>query len=136
MRDEAQRGVGHGVLGWLLVVLGMLIPGIVAIVSAANPGLGWIEYPSWLNVVFVRTAVAVLGVVLCAGAYGFIRHRRWAWWIVMGWGAVSIVEVGGRAFGTWPNLTILVPQVTAVVFLAYAWRRRRDFGGEFGAARR
>ena len=125
--DEAERRAGHGVLGWLLLVLGMLIPGLVAIVSAASPTLGWIEYPPRLNPVFVRAAVAVLGVVLCFGTYGFIRHRRWAWWIAMGWGVVSIFEVGGRVLGTWPNITILVPQVTAVLLLAYAWRRRRNF---------
>jgi hypothetical protein len=95
-----------------------LIPGIVAIVSAANPTLGWIAYPSWLNSVVVRAAGGVLGAVLCAAAYGFILYRRWAWWIVMGWGALSIVQVGRSVLTSWPNLTILVPQVAAVLFLA------------------
>ena len=123
----------HSVVGWILMVTSVAIPGALAVVTAINPYFGWVS-PNGLGG-FPRLLVGAVGAILCAAAFGFLRYRRWSWWVAVAWGAVSTVEVV-RFLVVGPALiSILTPQMFAVALLVYVWRRRADFGVAFGAPR-
>ena len=124
-REKPRR---HSVLGWLMLVTGVMLPGGIAIAAVVDPSLGWLQYPPTVGAPLAQTIVLVVGIALMAATVGFALHRQWGWWLVVVWGFWSIVEIVRAAVADPFQITLSAPQVIAVTFLAYAWNRRRDFG--------
>ena len=130
---ERRAPARHSVLGWVLMVTGVAIPGVLAVVTAINPYPGWAS-PNGIDAL-PRLLTGVVGALLCVGAFGFLLHRKWSWWITAVWGGVSVVEVVRYMVENPALISILAPQVMAVGLLVYVWRRREEFGVVFGAPR-
>lgn len=124
----------HSVAGWVLMATSVAIPGVMAVVVAINPYLGWVTPPG-LGGPGGRLVVGVVGLALCAAAFGFLLYSRWSWWIAILWGAVSMVEVVRNSIYSPAIISVIVPQMLAVIFVFYVWRRREDFGVAFGGPR-
>lgn len=121
----------HSLVGRLLMVISVAIPGIVILAAVVDPSLGWVG--PGRDGPLLRVLLGGVGVLLCAGSLGFLSHRPWAWWIAVVWGAVSFVEVARFFFASPAIVPILFPQIVAVGFMVYVWRRRTDFGVARGA---
>jgi hypothetical protein len=123
----------HSLAGYALVLVSVAIPGIMGVVGAIDPDMGWIA-PSGGGGWILRTFVGSVALVLCAGAFGFVLCRKWSWWIIVVWGTISVFEVVRFAVASSAIVAILFPQVLAIVLAVYVWRRRSAFGIEFEGA--
>lgn len=125
---ERNSGVRHGAVGWLLIVFGVALPGILALLAGLVRELDWLRSPAGLSELSARVLSVAVGSVLCAAAIGFARHRRWAGWLVVLWGGWSGIELARDAIPNPFFVTVSLPQVVAVLAVGYAWYRRSDFG--------
>ena len=126
--SERDPGARHSPGGWLLIVFGVALPGLLALLAGLMRELDWLRYAAGLSELFARAVAVAVGIVLCSAAVGFARHRLWAWWVVVLWGAWSAIELTRDATSNPFVVTVSLPQLVAVLAVAYAWRRRSDFG--------
>lgn len=126
--SDVDRVATHSVAGLLLLTVGVLFPALLATAAALVPGLDWIRGPEWAGPSLDRAVVLALGAYLLAAGYGFVLHRRWAWWMVAVWGVYGTVQAALTFLGGLPAVRILVIPVGLVALLGYALRRRGDFG--------
>ena len=119
---------GHSLAGILLLTVGVFIPGLLATAGALIPGLDWVRGPQWASPAVNRAVALAFGVYALAAGYGFVLHRRWAWWMVVVLGAFSLVQWVLHFLRTLPTVGILIWELLMVALLVYAIRRRRDFG--------